>query len=90
MEGYMLRTIPPHFDLDGYVFVDLAHALTWLAGCPEPDTWYKVAIVDVHYGKRPCQHCGMKQEYFRVKRTLSVAGFLQEYDQHARALPLGR
>lgn len=75
----MLRTIPPHFDLDQYVFIDLARARDWLASCPEPDTWYKVQVVEVHYGKRPCQHCGMHQEYYRVKRTLSVTKFLEAY-----------
>lgn len=77
---YMLRTIPPGRELDQYVFQDLRHALLWL-GAPSPyvEKHYKVALAHMRYGKRQCSHCGHREAYPQIRRTMSVSAFVQQY-----------
>lgn len=91
MTDYMLRTIPYGRDLDQYIFQDLAHAVTWLTSNTEEgqaylDTHYKVCLVQIHYGKYPCSHCGQVEAYPQIRGTLSVRTFLQQ-SLHAEKEP---
>jgi hypothetical protein len=78
---YVLVTMPPAHDLDGYQFRDLTHAHRWCQQAFVTDTAYKVALESVSLGQRHCPDCGRRSEKRHRIRTMKVSTFLREYAQ---------
>jgi hypothetical protein len=79
-DRWVLVVQPRGSDLDGYEFLDLAHALLWVAQGFVTDAEYAIAREEVVMGTRRCPECGRQAEKSRRRRkTYRISEFLARY-----------